>query len=173
MCRQAEFRTSGLNVDDRLVAAGFPLGFLLVGNHYVYRVSAPLHFLRPWLTDALRFSGLIGVPAPNGLIPQAPMHTQSLVVMGIRGKDDEEKGHSADGETALGGVREGVEHPVAVVEQRGTWSTILAESKRTEDCVVSNLMQGSLCLVLMTGPFLHVLGLVPRGGRGPAHASRR
>jgi len=38
------------------------------------------------------------------------------------------------------------EVPVGVVEQR-----------------VSNLAQGSLCLVLLSGPFLHVLGLIPRG----------
>lgn len=37
-------------------------------------------------------------------------------------------------------------HPIAVVEQR-----------------VSNLAQGALCLVLLTGPFLHVLNLIPRG----------
>lgn len=38
------------------------------------------------------------------------------------------------------------EVPIAVVEQR-----------------VSNLSQGSMCLVLLTGPFLHVLHLIPRG----------
>ena len=38
------------------------------------------------------------------------------------------------------------EVPIAVVEQR-----------------VSNLAQGSMCLVLLTGPFLHVLNLIPRG----------
>ena len=38
------------------------------------------------------------------------------------------------------------EVPIAVVEQR-----------------VSNLAQGSLCLVLLSQPFLHVLGLIPRG----------
>ena len=38
------------------------------------------------------------------------------------------------------------EVPVAVVEQR-----------------VSNLAQGSLCLILMTAPFEHVLGLIPKG----------
>lgn len=36
--------------------------------------------------------------------------------------------------------------PVAVVEQR-----------------VSNLAQGAMCLILLTGPFLHVLHLIPRG----------
>lgn len=40
----------------------------------------------------------------------------------------------------------GREVPIAVVEQR-----------------VSNLAQGSMCLVLLTGPFLHVLNLIPRG----------
>ncbi|KAJ8582029.1 hypothetical protein M405DRAFT_750815 [Rhizopogon salebrosus TDB-379] len=39
-----------------------------------------------------------------------------------------------------------VQIPIAVVEQR-----------------VSNLAQGVLCLVLLTDPFLHILGLVPRG----------
>ena len=38
------------------------------------------------------------------------------------------------------------EVPIGVVEQR-----------------VSNLAQGSLCLVLLTGPFLHLLNLIPRG----------
>lgn len=38
------------------------------------------------------------------------------------------------------------EVPVAVVEQR-----------------VSNLAQGAMCLVLLTGPFLHILHLIPRG----------
>ena len=38
------------------------------------------------------------------------------------------------------------EYPIGVVEQR-----------------VSNLAQGSLCLVLLTGPFLHLLNLIPRG----------
>jgi hypothetical protein len=88
-------------------------------------------------------AGLLGVPAPNGLIPQAPIHTRALLVHGFvpRATDDEElrdKNH---------GINERPrEVPVAVVEQR-----------------VSNLAQGSLCLVLLTGPFLHVLNLVPQG----------
>lgn len=113
-------------------------------------------------------AGLLGVPAPNGLIPQvkccanrrtpdtdisnqAPIHTQSLVILGYLKKDDEEK---SPGETPAeidpipsGKEPDRVEHAIGVVEQRA-----------------SNLVQGSLCLVLMTGPFLHVLNLIPRGG---------
>ncbi|KAL1736909.1 HCO3 transporter family-domain-containing protein [Schizophyllum commune] len=87
-------------------------------------------------------AGLLGLPAPNGLIPQAPIHTSSLVVMGKREKRDPEATppDPHDGSTALH------EYPIGVVEQR-----------------VSNLAQGSLCLVLLTGPFLHLLNLIPRG----------
>jgi len=107
-------------------------------------------------------AGLVGIPAPNGLIPQAPIHTQSLVVKGrlIKSVEDEETAVNTRSATitALDGVPplaqlpksdvsfENLEVPIAVVEQR-----------------VSNLAQGSLCLVLLSGPFLHVLNLIPKG----------
>ncbi|KAI6144224.1 HCO3 transporter family-domain-containing protein [Pisolithus tinctorius] len=105
-------------------------------------------------------AGLIGVPAPNGLIPQAPIHTTSLLVMGYPPRNSEEDGASTsrvdpsvnpriekkEYEVSSYHVPRPKEIPVAVVEQR-----------------VSNLVQGALCLVLLTGPLLHVLGLIPRG----------
>lgn len=110
-------------------------------------------------------AGLIGVPAPNGLIPQAPIHTTSLTVMGPPLKWDKEEDQTATIETKknentrpssiIHNPQPPVdprsdfhkhEVPIAVVEQR-----------------VSNLAQGSLCLVLLTGPFLHLLNLIPRG----------
>jgi hypothetical protein len=57
-------------------------------------------------------------------------------------RKDEGPLHNSDSEGDLREV------PVAVVEQR-----------------VSNLAQGSLCLVLLTRPFLHVLNLIPQGTR--------
>lgn len=71
-------------------------------------------------------AGLIGIPAPNGLIPQAPLHTLSLCV------------YEHDYET-------GVNKITGVVEQR-----------------LSNTFQGLLTLVMMTRPFLVVLGLIPQ-----------
>ena len=88
-------------------------------------------------------AGLLGVPAPNGLIPQAPIHTRSLLVHGFAEKTTDDEELRGDGQ---GINKQPREVPVAVVEQR-----------------VSNLAQGSLCLVLLTGPFLHVLHLVPQG----------
>lgn len=77
-------------------------------------------------------AGLLGIPFPNGLIPQAPFHTNSLCVT-RQVTDEKAKGH----------VIRVTDH---VVEQR-----------------VSNLAQGLLFLVTMTGPLLIVLHLIPQG----------
>lgn len=68
-------------------------------------------------------AGLIGIPPPNGLIPQAPLHTASLVVQ------DHKTGKN-----------------ISVVEQR-----------------VTNTLQGIMTFVMMTPPFLVILGLIPQG----------
>lgn len=106
-------------------------------------------------------AGLIGVPAPNGLIPQAPIHTNSLVILGRLPKKVDNETSPSDPGTRTASLKQpksneectdvsllplNHEVPVAVVEQR-----------------LSNFSQGSLCLVLLTGPFLHVLSLIPRG----------
>jgi boron transporter len=79
-------------------------------------------------------AGLLGIPFPNGLIPQAPFHTNSLCV--TRQVTDPD-------ETNKGKTTRVVDH---VVEQR-----------------VSNLAQGLLTLGTMTGPLLVVLHLIPQG----------
>ena len=109
-------------------------------------------------------AGLIGLPAPNGLIPQAPIHTKSLLVTGqsqqiasrpqVHSRSSRESNGNSTTENSIHRDFNPPflpasfihEVPIAVVEQR-----------------VSNLAQGSLCLVLLTGPFLHVLNLIPRG----------
>jgi len=75
-------------------------------------------------------AGFLGIPFPNGLIPQAPFHTAALCV--TKSKTDSD-----------GKITRVVDH---VVEQR-----------------VSNLTQGLLFLVTMTGPLLIVLHLIPQG----------
>ncbi|KAI9759935.1 MAG: hypothetical protein M4579_001968 [Chaenotheca gracillima] len=79
-------------------------------------------------------AGLLGLPFPNGLIPQAPFHTNSLCV--TRQVTDENEENKGKTETV-------VDH---VVEQR-----------------VSNLAQGLLTLGTMTGPLLVVVHLIPQG----------
>lgn len=80
--------------------------------------------------------GLLGIPFPNGLIPQAPFHTNALCVTRQVSNESETGG-------AKGHTTRVVDH---VVEQR-----------------VSNLAQGLLTLGTMSGPLLIVLHLIPRG----------
>ena len=81
-------------------------------------------------------AGLLGLPFPNGLIPQAPFHTSSLCVS----RHVPDKSESGD---TTGCTKAVVDH---VVEQR-----------------VSNLTQGLLTLGTMSGPLLVVLHLIPQG----------
>lgn len=153
------------------------------GNQFPLRKPPGFHYDFFILGVTTFLAGLLGIPAPNGLIPQAPIHTTSLLVMQpanprkndietqARSRSSHDKtygpGHDVgpvrsrhshvprfqeelepDPTLARDGEGEARQHeiPVAVVEQR-----------------VSNLSQGALCLVLLSGPFLHVLNLIPRG----------
>ncbi|KAF8635938.1 hypothetical protein AX15_000109 [Amanita polypyramis BW_CC] len=128
------------------------------GTEFPLRKPPGFHYDFFLLGICTFIAGLIGVPAPNGLIPQAPIHTTSLLVIGQPDKmKHEENGKRAEktseqNRPTVGGSpphstsTDCYEAPLGVVEQR-----------------VSNLVQGALCLVLLTGPFLHVLHLIPRG----------
>ncbi|KAF8251792.1 putative inorganic anion exchanger protein [Wilcoxina mikolae CBS 423.85] len=103
------------------------------GTEFPLKKPAGFHWDIFLLGITTVLSGLLGIPAPNGLIPQAPFHTASLCV--IRNQTDEDEGNKGKVETV-------VDH---VVEQR-----------------VSNLAQGILTLGTMTGPLLTVLQHVPQ-----------
>ncbi|ELR06648.1 hypothetical protein VC83_05295 [Pseudogymnoascus destructans] len=105
------------------------------GSEFPLRKPAGFHWDLFLLGLTTGVSGLLGIPAPNGLIPQAPFHTASLCVTKIvpASEDNDSKDHP----TAV------IDH---VVEQR-----------------VSNLAQGLLTLGTMTGPLLIALHLIPRG----------
>jgi len=144
-------------LDGKWVGIAFPFGFILwvlfffdhnvsslmaQGSEFPLKKPPGFHYDFFLLGITTFIAGLIGVPAPNGLIPQAPIHTTSLLVMRHTRPDKDEEERKSVLELPL----DFTERPVAVVEQR-----------------VSNLAQGALCLVLLTGPFLHVLHLIPRG----------
>jgi len=150
-------------LEGKWVGIAFPFGIILTilflfdhnvsslmsqGSQFPLRKPPGFHWDFFLLGISTFIAGLLGIPAPNGLIPQAPIHTESLVVLGLpekRNDDAEAKLVGREVDLKLLSIKL-AEEPVAVVEQR-----------------VSNLFQGSLCLVLMTGPFLHVLNLIPRG----------
>lgn len=104
------------------------------GTEFPLKKPAGFHWDIFLLGFTTGVAGLLGIPFPNGLIPQAPFHTTSLcVTRTVSDRDDEaNKGHT----------QRVVDH---VVEQR-----------------VSNLAQGLLTLGTMTGPLLVVLHLIPQ-----------
>ncbi|RKF71239.1 putative transporter [Golovinomyces cichoracearum] len=81
-------------------------------------------------------AGLLGIPFPNGLIPQAPFHTKTLCVAQKPLDPNQENTNKSFKETRISHV----------VEQR-----------------VSNLAQGLLTLATMAQPFLEILHLIPQG----------
>lgn len=114
------------------------------GTEFPLRKPAGFHWDLFLLGLTTGVSGLLGLPFPNGLIPQAPFHTASLCVTKVVTNDDTDDPDSSE---AKGHPSESYEYkPVSVVEQR-----------------VSNLAQGLLTLGTMTGPLLIVLHLIPQG----------
>ncbi|KAG6009955.1 hypothetical protein E4U21_000726 [Claviceps maximensis] len=106
------------------------------GSEYPLRKPAGFHWDMFLLGITTGVAGILGLPFPNGLIPQAPFHTESLCVTKPV-KQVDEKGNDKG---------EHVYEATHVVEQR-----------------VSNLAQGLLTLGTMTGPLLVVVHLIPHG----------
>ncbi|KAI0122812.1 HCO3 transporter family-domain-containing protein [Xylariales sp. AK1849] len=105
------------------------------GTEFPLRKPAGFHWDLFLLGLTTGVAGLLGLPFPNGLIPQAPFHTESLCVTKVEA-DTEENGESKGHYTYK---------RTHVVEQR-----------------VSNLAQGLLTLGTMSGPLLVVLHLIPQ-----------
>ncbi|OTA92660.1 hypothetical protein M434DRAFT_74261 [Hypoxylon sp. CO27-5] len=106
------------------------------GTEFPLRKPAGFHWDLFLLGLTTGVAGILGLPFPNGLIPQAPFHTESLCVTKVEA-DTEENNSEAKGHYVLKRTH--------VVEQR-----------------VSNLAQGLLTLGTMTGPLLVVLHLIPQ-----------
>jgi hypothetical protein len=106
------------------------------GTEFPLRKPAGFHWDLFLLGLTTGIAGLLGIPYPNGLIPQAPFHTDSLCITKVVSDPNEDGGNK-------GHVVTKVDH---VVEQR-----------------MSNLAQGILTLGTMTGPLLVVIHLIPQG----------
>lgn len=107
------------------------------GTEFPLRKPAGFHWDIFLLGLTTGVAGLLGIPFPNGLIPQAPFHTQSLCVTRLVFTEPE-----PDSESLKPRSTRVVDH---VVEQR-----------------FSNLAQGLLTLGTMSGPLLVVLHLIPQ-----------
>ncbi|WVW80985.1 hypothetical protein I302_102976 [Kwoniella bestiolae CBS 10118] len=177
------------------------------GSEYPLRKPPGFHWDFFLLGITTFIAGLLGIPAPNGLIPQAPLHTASLVVMGyeddsnnssttavsptpertsLEARDRErdiqlgemENGHgNSSNKAGQDGLTRRMSSGTGQIRRRRNSSNgeevFTSKEKKDDDRRevpvavveqrVSNLAQGCLCLILMTKPFEHVLGLIPKG----------
>jgi hypothetical protein len=139
------------NLDAKWVFVALPFGFLMMllfyydhnvssltaqARQYPLKKPAGFHWDFFLLGCTCFVGGVIGLPLPNGLVPQAPVHTDSLTVYETRLQVTETK----DGEE----IRTPKVEATAVVEQR-----------------VSHFLMGMAIWGTMSGPLLIVLHTMP------------
>ncbi|OAA67670.1 anion exchange family protein [Cordyceps fumosorosea ARSEF 2679] len=112
------------------------------GSEFPLRKPAGFHWDLFLLGLTTGVAGLLGLPFPNGLIPQAPFHTASLCVT------QSAKPHDNDNDSS------------DLIPPEATTATTIAT--HVVEQRASNLAQGLLTLGTMTGPLLVVLHLVPQ-----------
>ncbi|UZP38299.1 hypothetical protein NXS19_006115 [Fusarium pseudograminearum] len=141
------------NLDTKWVFVALPFGFLtMLLFYYDHNVSSITAQARQYplkkpggfhwdffLLGCTTFvSGILGLPMPNGLVPQAPVHTDSLTIY----ETDLKIIPISEGEDTE--IRRPVVRAAAVVEQR-----------------VSHFLMGLGLVGTMTGPLLVVLHTMP------------
>lgn len=139
------------NLDVKWIFVAVPFGFLMMllfyydhnvssltaqARQYPLKKPAGFHWDFFLLGCTCFVGGIIGLPLPNGLVPQAPVHTDSLTIYETRLEVVETK----DGDE----IRKPLVEATAVVEQR-----------------VSHLLMGLAIWGTMTGPLLTVLRTMP------------
>ncbi|KAF7714458.1 Bicarbonate transporter family protein [Penicillium ucsense] len=135
------------------VFAALPFGFLIMllfyydhnvssltaqARQFPLKKPAGFHWDFFLLGCTTFISGVVGIPFPNGLVPQAPVHTDSLTIY----ETDVRVIPSEEGEGAE--IRRPIVNATAVVEQR-----------------VSHFVMGLAIIGTMTGPLLIVLHTMP------------
>ncbi|KAH9873162.1 hypothetical protein J1614_005560 [Plenodomus biglobosus] len=139
------------NLDVKWVFVALPFGFLMMllfyydhnvssltaqARQYPLKKPAGFHWDFFLLGCTCFVSGIIGLPLPNGLVPQAPVHTDSLTIYETRLKTTK----TLDGDE----IREPEVVATAVVEQR-----------------ISHFLMGMAIWGTMSGPLLTVLHTMP------------
>ncbi|EPT00303.1 hypothetical protein FOMPIDRAFT_55482 [Fomitopsis schrenkii] len=189
-------------LDGKWVGIAFPFGFVLwilfffdhnvsslmaQGTAFPLRKPPGFHYDFFLLGVTTFIAGLLGLPAPNGLIPQAPIHTTSLLIMGYPEKrsNDDERADSAGSTRKAQEKRPAVDQVAIGMQPVRPRHSFLdqelepdptqardgeGDGRRHEVAVavveqrVSNLAQGALCLVLLTRPWY--MGLDALQGNG-------
>ena len=106
-------------------------------RHFPLKKPAGFHWDFFLLGCTTMISAFIGIPFPNGLVPQAPVHTDALTTY----RDDEEITEKKDG---------------GHIVKKNTVAVHVSEQR------LSHLVMGLAIIGTMTRPLLVVLGTIPR-----------
>ncbi|QIX01394.1 hypothetical protein AMS68_006911 [Peltaster fructicola] len=145
------------NLEAKWVFVALPMGILLtLLFYYDHNVSsltaqakqfpltkpAGFHWDFFLLGCTCFIGGIIGIPLPNGLVPQAPVHTDACTEYRDNLVKSKEKDEDSTDET--------IHHKKIVVAEK------VAEQR------VSHFIMALGLVGMMTGPLLHVLATIPR-----------
>lgn len=152
------------NIELKYVFVGAPLGFLIMllfyfdhnvssvmaqARNYPVRKPAGFHWDFFLLGITTLVSGFLGLPAPNGLVPQAPVHTETLSVY------NQVEKHNVDKRIARETLSK-TKRKMRTVKQQHIVNVRVVENR------LSHLIIGLMTLGTMTRPLLVVLGTMPR-----------
>jgi len=169
-----------MSVGDIFLA--LPFGFLLTvlfwfdhnvssliaqANTFPLRKPAGFHWDLFLLGLTTGLTGILGLPFPNGLIPQAPFHTQSLCVYPSPAEvkaELRERRERSFADPTRGAKKEVNGSISASPSESGSPSPIdTSIPTRVVEQRVSNLAQGLITLFTMSGPALVALRQIPQG----------
>lgn len=176
------------HLDVKWVFVAAPFGFLVMllfyfdhnvssvmaqARQFPVRTPAGFHFDMAVLAATTLVSGFLGLPAPNGLVPQAPEHTDSLSV--YQQVDQAHQHHQLTGEPLLQQETELTNQELNQIRSRQVDDAVVGatlagsraapqeiQNVRVVEQRASHLAIGALTLATMTRPFLVCLGLMPR-----------
>lgn len=164
----------GMTVGDVFLAFPFAilLTLLFLFDHNVsslicqdskYKLKKPASFHWDFflLGVTTGLAGILGIPAPNGLIPQAPLHTESLCIPAEMDHNKKKESHNSSSSSSFREKEDEVEEKEDD-DQEKILSLAGPVYSRAVEQRFSNTAQGLLILGTMSGPLLVVLGLVPQ-----------
>ncbi|KAL6232118.1 hypothetical protein BDW75DRAFT_247391 [Aspergillus navahoensis] len=146
-------------LEAKWVSAALPFGFLIMllfyydhnvssltaqARHFPLKKPAGFHWDFFLLGCTTFIAGITGVPMPNGLVPQAPVHTDSLTIYETDLAVLTSSSYPSNNITKEPEIRHAITKATSVIEQR-----------------VSHFLMGLAIIGTMTGPLLMVLHTIP------------
>ena len=142
-------------------------------RHFPLRKPGGFHWDFFLLGVTSLIAGILGLPLPNGLVPQAPVHTECMteyrselkVIRTVDDDDEEEEEEEGEKQEDISTTTDNQHNQPTKKEKKVTIKKQhqhLTSATLVHEQRLSHLTMGLLIVVTMTGPLLTVLHLIPR-----------